>query len=114
MYLPDGISRFNVGGSEYLITANEGDARADYGATNNEETTIGAITYSLDPIVFPYASVMKTNANLGKLKCTNKLIQGAKFSILEVIECLNNFIASIHNKWAMRKNWFIYRLSTQH
>jgi hypothetical protein len=73
MYLPDGISHFNVGGSEYLITANEGDARADYGAANNEETTIGAATYSLDPIVFPYASVMKTNANLGKLKCTNKL-----------------------------------------
>ncbi len=72
MYQPDAISHFNVGGSEYLITANEGDARADYGAANNEETTIGAATYSLDPVVFPYASVMKTNANLGKLKCTNK------------------------------------------
>lgn len=73
MYLPDAISHFNVGGSEYLITANEGDARADYGAANNEETTIGAATYSLDPTAFPFASVMKSNANLGKLKCTNKL-----------------------------------------
>lgn len=73
MYLPDALTHFNVGGVEYLITANEGDARADYGAANNEETTIGAATYSLDPTVFPYASVMKNNANLGKLKCTNRL-----------------------------------------
>ena len=72
MYLPDGMTRFNVGGTEYLITANEGDARADYGAANNEETSIGAATYSLDPVAFPNASVMKANANLGKLKCTNK------------------------------------------
>jgi len=73
MYLPDGMTHFNVGGVEYLITANEGDARADYGAANNEETTIGAATYSLDPTAFPYASVMKSNANLGRLKCTNRL-----------------------------------------
>ncbi len=73
MYLPDGMTHFNVGGVEYLITANEGDARADYGAANNEETTIGAATYSLDPTAFPYASAMKSNANLGKLKCTNRL-----------------------------------------
>ena len=72
MYLPDGMTHFNVGGTEYLITANEGDARADYGAANNEETSIGAATYSLDPVAFPDASVMKANANLGKLKCTNK------------------------------------------
>ena len=73
MYLPDALTHFNVGGVEYLITANEGDARADYGVANNEETTIGAATYSLDPVAFPYASVMKNNANLGKLKCTNRL-----------------------------------------
>lgn len=73
MYLPDALTHFNVGGIEYLITANEGDARADYGAANNEETTVGAATYSLDPIAFPYASAMKINANLGKLKCTNRL-----------------------------------------
>jgi hypothetical protein len=73
MYLPDALTHFNVAGVEYLITANEGDARADYGAANNEETTIGAATYSLDPTAFPYASVMKNNANLGRLKCTNRL-----------------------------------------
>jgi hypothetical protein len=73
MYLPDALTHFNVGGVEYLITANEGDARADYGAANNEETSIGAATYSLDPIAFPHASAMKINANLGKLKCTNRL-----------------------------------------
>jgi hypothetical protein len=72
MYNPDGMTRFNVGGVEYLITANEGDARADYGAANNEETSIGSASYTLDPTAFPYASVMKANSNLGKLKCTNK------------------------------------------
>lgn len=73
MYLPDAVTRFTVAGVEYLITANEGDARADYGAAHNEETTIGAATYSLDPIAFPHASVMKSNANLGRLKCTSRL-----------------------------------------
>ncbi len=73
MYLPDAVSHFNVGGIEYLITANEGDARADYGSANNEETSIGAASYTLDPTAFPNASVMKTNADLGKLKCTNRL-----------------------------------------
>ena len=29
MYLPDGIASFQAGGQDYLITANEGDARAD-------------------------------------------------------------------------------------
>ncbi len=71
MYLPDGMTRFNIGASEYLITANEGDARAYTGM--NEETTIGNASYILDPTAFPYASVMKSNANLGRLKCTNKL-----------------------------------------
>ena len=71
VYMPDAMTRFNVGGIEYLITANEGDARA-YGGLN-EETTIGSAGYVLDATAFPYASVMKSNANLGRLKCTNQL-----------------------------------------
>ena len=71
MYMPDGMTHFNVGGVEYLITSNEGDSR-QYGAFD-EESTVGAATYSLDPVAFPYASIMKTNAAIGKLKCTNKL-----------------------------------------
>lgn len=73
MYLPDALTHFNVAGIEYLITANEGDARADYGAANNEETTIGAASYSLDATAFPNASALKSNAVLGRLKCTNRL-----------------------------------------
>ncbi len=71
VYMPDAMTRFNIGASEYLITANEGDARAYTGL--NEETTIGNASYILDPTAFPYASVMKSNANLGRLKCTNQL-----------------------------------------
>ncbi len=71
VYMPDAMTRFNIGASEYLITANEGDARAYTGL--NEETTIGNAGYVLDATAFPYASVMKSNANLGRLKCTNQL-----------------------------------------
>ncbi len=71
VFMPDGMTHFSVGGVDYLITANEGDAR-QYGSYD-EEATVGAATYSLDPVVFPYASIMKNNAALGKLKCTNTL-----------------------------------------
>jgi hypothetical protein len=71
VFMPDGMTHFSVGGVDYLITANEGDAR-QYGSFD-EEATVGAATYSLDPVAFPYASIMKNNAALGKLKCTNKL-----------------------------------------
>jgi hypothetical protein len=71
VFMPDGMTHFSVGGVDYLITANEGDSR-QYGSFD-EEATVGAATYSLDPVAFPYASIMKINAALGKLKCTNTL-----------------------------------------
>lgn len=71
VFMPDGMTHFSVGGVDYLITANEGDSR-QYGSFD-EEATVGAATYSLDPTAFPYASIMKNNAALGKLKCTNTL-----------------------------------------
>ena len=41
LYLPDAIARYTVGGQSYLITANEGDARADWPGFN-EETRVRA------------------------------------------------------------------------
>lgn len=52
MYLPDGISSYKVGNQTYFVTANEGDARADWGAANNEETSVGSGSYNLDPTNF--------------------------------------------------------------
>jgi 2',3'-cyclic-nucleotide 2'-phosphodiesterase/3'-nucleotidase/5'-nucleotidase len=65
-YLPDGIASFKIGGQEYLLLANEGDAR-DYDGFV-EESRVGNV--ALDPTAFPNAAVLKTSANLGRLKLT--------------------------------------------
>lgn len=69
MYQPDAISHFSVNNQVYLLTANEGDARAWSGL--NEEARISSMT--LDPVAFPYAAQMKQNTFLGRLNVTNKL-----------------------------------------
>ena len=69
MYQPDAIAQYSVGGNIYLLTANEGDARAYIGF--NEETRIGSLT--LDATAFPNSAELKNNAVLGRLRTTNKL-----------------------------------------
>jgi hypothetical protein len=70
MYQPDAIAGFAVDGTNYLITANEGDSRAYTGF--NEEVRVSASTYVLDPTVFPNAALLKSNNVLGRLQLTNK------------------------------------------
>lgn len=53
--MPDGIATFAVGGTPYLVTANEGDGR-DYPCFS-DEVRVGAAT--LDPAVFPNAATLK-------------------------------------------------------
>jgi hypothetical protein len=65
MYQPDSISSFSQRGKTYLVTANEGDARAYSGF--NEEIRLGSAAYVLDPTIFPDAASLKQNANLGRL-----------------------------------------------
>jgi Ca2+-binding RTX toxin-like protein len=67
MYQPDAIASYTVNGQTYYITANEGDAR-DYDGFA-EETRVKDL--KLDPIAFPNASVLKADANLGRLTVTN-------------------------------------------
>ncbi|MBC7925344.1 MAG: choice-of-anchor I family protein [Bryobacteraceae bacterium] len=69
MYQPDGIANFTVGGTTYLITANEGDTR-DYSAYA-EEVRVGAA--DLDPTIFPNAAELKMNENLGRLTVSRAL-----------------------------------------
>jgi uncharacterized protein len=69
LYQPDAIASFTANGQTYYITANEGDARDYTGFA--EEIRVGAAGYNLDPTVFPNATTLKQNANLGRLTVTN-------------------------------------------
>ena len=69
MYMPDAIANYTVNGTTYLVTANEGDSR-DYNGLS-EEKRISSGSYVLDPTVFPNASFLKNNKNLGRLTVTN-------------------------------------------
>jgi 2',3'-cyclic-nucleotide 2'-phosphodiesterase (5'-nucleotidase family)/cell division septation protein DedD len=68
LLMPDGMDSFNIGGVNYLITANEGDAR-DWGGYA-EERNIGDADYMLDPTIFPDADILGLDANLGALTLT--------------------------------------------
>ncbi len=67
MYMPDTIALYTVGGQNYIVTANEGDTRDAPGSANDDEIRVGNTGYVLDPTVFPNASTLKQNANLGRL-----------------------------------------------
>lgn len=72
---PDAVAAFEVGGTAYLLTANEGDAR-DYSGFSEQVrlgTTSATAPYVLDPTVFPNAALLKNNAVLGRLNVTNRL-----------------------------------------
>ncbi|MEI7978105.1 MAG: choice-of-anchor I family protein, partial [Bacteroidota bacterium] len=75
MYQPDAISSYKVGTQTFLVTANEGDARADWGTANNEEVRAGHASYVLDTIKFGGVSnvtALKANGGLGRLNVTNR------------------------------------------
>ena len=59
MYMPDSIASYEVGGVNYYVTANEGDAR-------NEDERVKDIT--LDPTAFPNAADLQQDQNLGRLE----------------------------------------------
>ncbi len=66
-YMPDAIGQYQVNGTTYLVTANEGDER-EYQALN-ERTTVGAV--ALDSTLFPHAAMLKENHAIGRLRITN-------------------------------------------
>ncbi|MFN4083680.1 MAG: choice-of-anchor I family protein [Bacteroidia bacterium] len=75
MYQPDVVTTYKVGNTTYLVTANEGDARADWGAENNEEIRFGSSSYVLDTVKFGGATnvaALKANTALGRLNVTNR------------------------------------------
>ncbi|MFV1883665.1 MAG: choice-of-anchor I family protein [Balneola sp.] len=68
MYQPDAISSFNLDGTEYIVTANEGDAR-DYDGFSEEYRIRD---FRLNPSVFT-DSELQNNENLGRLRTTSTL-----------------------------------------
>ncbi|MFC5048529.1 choice-of-anchor I family protein [Aquimarina hainanensis] len=66
IFMPDAITYTTIGGTPYLITANEGDAR-DYKGFSEEERVKDIL---LDPTVFPDAAELQKSENLGRLKIT--------------------------------------------
>jgi 2',3'-cyclic-nucleotide 2'-phosphodiesterase (5'-nucleotidase family) len=68
MYMPDGIAAIEIGGTTYLITANEGDAR-DYDGLEEEDRVADLV---LDPTTFPNAAALQTDAELGRLTVSNQ------------------------------------------
>lgn len=69
MYMPDAIAAYEVAGELYLITANEGDARAYDGF--DEETRVGDIL--LDLAAYPNAAELQDDANLGRLRTSTTM-----------------------------------------
>lgn len=69
MYLPDAIAAYQVGGETLLVTANEGDARAWGGYS--EEERVGDL--ALDPQAFPHAGDLQQDAALERLRTTSAL-----------------------------------------
>jgi DNA-binding beta-propeller fold protein YncE len=73
MYLPDGIASYSAGGQTYIVTANEGDARADWPGFNEEERIRSYCSAGLDPAVFGSdAARLLFDSNLGRLRITNQ------------------------------------------
>ena len=73
MYMPDAIGSYKVGDTTFLFTANEGDARADWGAANNEEIRFGSSSYIVDTAKFGGATnvaALKAISAMGRLNLT--------------------------------------------
>ncbi|RKS03192.1 choice-of-anchor I family protein [Flavobacterium sp. 102] len=68
-YMPDAVASYNVGGTTYIVTANEGDEKEYTGFV--ERTTVGSASYLLDAVNFPNASVLKQSYNMGRFRVSN-------------------------------------------
>ena len=69
MYQPDALASYNVGGTNYIVSANEGDAREYEGNPGfvGEDRVADA---TLDALAFSNASSLQRADNLGRLKYT--------------------------------------------
>ncbi len=68
LYMPDAVSFYSVNGVDYIVTANEGDAR-DYSGYA-EEKKLGDSDYILNPNVFSNIEILGLETNLGDINVT--------------------------------------------
>lgn len=71
MYQPDSIATYTSWGATYLVTANEGDARAYAGY--NEEVRVKDIKAQLDPALLAIYNATGGDNGLGRLRITNAM-----------------------------------------
>lgn len=65
-YQPDGIANYNVAGTNYIVTANEGDEKEYTGFV--ERIAVGDATYNLDATLYPQAAMLKQTYNAGRFR----------------------------------------------
>lgn len=94
-YTPDAVQNFKVGNTHYIVTANEGDEKDLSGFS--ERTTVGANAYTLDPVLFPQASVLKASHNLGRFRVSSATGNTDADSDFEEISALGARSFSIFN-----------------
>ncbi len=94
-HIPDAVANYSVAGTNYLVTANEGDEKEYTGFT--ERTTVGAATYILDAAIFPNASVLKQIYNMGRYRVTNLNGNNDADADFEVINAVGSRSFSIFN-----------------
>ena len=94
-YMPDAVANYTVGGTTYLVTANEGDEKEYTGL--NERTTVGASTYILDAALYPNAAVLKQTYNMGRFRVSNLSGNTDADTEFEVISSVGSRSFSIFN-----------------
>lgn len=93
LFLPDAIAKYKVGSVDYILTANEGDARAYSGFT--EEKRMAQL--NLDATKFPNAAELQSNYALGRLTVTDKLGDTDNDGDIDSIFCMGARSFSIWN-----------------
>lgn len=93
LYLPDAIAKYKVGGVDYILTANEGDARAYAGFS--EEKRVAQL--NLDAAKFPNAAELQNNYTLGRLTVTDKSGDTDNDGDIDSIFCMGARSFSIWN-----------------
>ena len=90
-FIPDAIANYTANGTNYIVTANEGDEK-EYGSYT-ERVAVSAMT--LDPAVFPNAAVLKQTHNLGRFRATNANGNTDADAEFETINCVGTRSFSI-------------------
>ena len=94
-FIPDAMASFTVGGTTYLVTANEGDEKEYDGF--EERVAVGSGNYELDATLFPNAAILKESHNLGRFRSTNLHGNTDADAQFETINCVGTRSFSIFN-----------------